>query len=67
MQALQDGVAAAVSGVLGADVGPDQPLMAAGLDSLGAQNEVALDNNGSKSQISRCRNRLKAQCIRTAT
>ena len=29
-------VAAAVAGVLGAPIGPDEPLMAAGLDSLGA-------------------------------
>ena len=67
MQALQEGVATAVGGVLGADVGPDQPLMAAGLDSLGAQNKVALDNNGSKSQLSSCMNRPKAQSIRSAT
>ena len=67
MQALQEGVAAAVGGVLGADVGPDQPLMAAGLDSLGAQTKVALDNNGSKSQISSCMHRSKAQSIRSAT
>jgi acyl carrier protein len=29
-------VSEAVAGVIGADVAPDQPLMAAGLDSLGA-------------------------------